>query len=219
MSNLTLSFSRPWNIRQPIVTRYLDERFLDSFMNEGKLRLSSFKAFRRNPDEEKGDLREGFIDMQIQQPNGSHTIAALNGQEAYVLCASIVESQDIAKYFNTNCGFRILDTLKFADIVSHHIPGFVGGIQGMCFYRDCTYIRKNSSESIRNPDDFNKPDEYMKYIEDYTRRHIHDSFFVKHNRYAKQCEFRFVWFASGVERDFIDIVCKDAVNLCERVIV
>ena len=128
MSIVRTGFTRPWEIRVPILTRYLEKEYVELFLMEGKLRLSSFKAFRNNPDEERGDIFEGRASIQISTPNGNHAITGMNGQEAYVLCAGTVDNPNMESSFKTEDGFRILNPLGFADAISRHIPGFVSGI-------------------------------------------------------------------------------------------
>ncbi len=136
MNETTTHFSRPWGIRTPNLTRYMEKQYVDEFFKYGKLRIPSFKRFRNNPDEELGDPFEGRASAQIATPTGSHAISAINGQEAYVLCATTVESQAVEANFRTEYGIRILNSLDFANCISSHISGFVGGLEGLCSYRD-----------------------------------------------------------------------------------
>ena len=83
-----------------------------------KLRFSSFKKFRNNPDEQQGDAAEGRANMKIETPSGNHAILAMNGQEAYVMRGGTVESKSMEASFKTADGFRIINTLAFANAIS-----------------------------------------------------------------------------------------------------
>ena len=216
MNTIRTIFSRPWDIRSPILTRYLETQYVDQFINKGKLRLSSFKAFRSNPDEQKGDISEGRVNMQIGTPNGNHVIVAMNGQKAYVLCAGTVEDKNMKASFKTEDGFRILNTLGFANAISSHIPGFVAGMEGLCCYRKDLLIKKDDNKPISNPDTYSNPEKWAEEHDRYVAEQARETFFVKHIDYAHQGEYRFIWFASGNEEDHIDITCPEGKRFCQR---
>jgi len=205
MGIIKTGFQTPWEVRIPVLTRYLDTEFVDLFFNEGKLRLSSFKSFRNNPDEQRGDINEGRMKLKIRTPQGSNNEVAQNCQEAYVLCAGTVENPTMETSFSTQDSFRITNSLDFADCISRHIPGCNGGMEGLCHYRDHL--------TFSNIDTITTPEESCKFMSG----HLMNSFLLKHNKYAHQGEYRFIWFTSGkLEMDYIDIVCPEALEFCER---
>jgi hypothetical protein len=83
---ITTAFTRPCEIRTPPLTRYLEAVFADEFFNAGKLRISSFSAFRRHPDEQRGDPSEGTAIQEIISPNARHSILGINGQDELRRC-------------------------------------------------------------------------------------------------------------------------------------
>ena len=218
MNEITTQFARPWSIKTPVLTRYMKKQHVDDFFEHGKLRISSFKSFRNNPDEEQGDFLEGRASAQIKTPNGNHAIVAMNGQEAYVLCATTVESQKLESSFSTEAGFRIISTLGFANCISSHIPGFVAGLEGLCSYRDDTAINKKLNADFPPPDSFPNPeiwaDEHDKFVAQQSR----DAFFIKRSKYSHQAEYRFIWFAQGPEKEYIDIICPEAGQFCQPLV-
>ncbi len=115
MSELKFGFSRPWSVRVPTVTRFLDERFVEEFFSTGRLRLATFKTFRNHKDEERCDPNEGRVNAEINTPSANHHILATNGQEAYILCGGLVENPNMEASFSTRFGIRILDPLAFSD--------------------------------------------------------------------------------------------------------
>ncbi|MCH9695210.1 MAG: hypothetical protein K0U72_11940 [Gammaproteobacteria bacterium] len=189
---------------------------MDQFFSDGVLRLSSFKSFRGHKDEQRGDQREGHANVHIETPNGTHTIAGLNGQEAYVLCTSTVESKTLEASFETASGFRITDSLRFAEAISMKIPGFVGGMQGLCSYRDNLVVRKTLDYSVKPPDSNDDPEEWAKDCDRFAGIQIRDSLFLKHQSYSHQCEYRFIWFAIGEETSHIDLNCPAARKFCQK---
>jgi hypothetical protein len=196
--------------------RYLQQEHVDTFFEGGSLRLSSFRKFRKNPDEERGDIFEGRVNMEITSPNAHHAICAINGQEAYILSTSVIESEELKVVFGADSGFRILDPLAFADCVSRQIAGFLGGCQGLCIYRDHIMMQKKDSASMRAPESYASPEEWAGDYEKYISKQAVDAFFVKRAKYSRQGEYRFIWFAQGQEKDYLDIKCPDAIKHCER---
>src|SRR5882672_12517894 len=138
MKRMQISFGRPWSIVHPVVTRYLDGNYAEEFFREGTLRIPSFSAFQENPDEQRGDDMEGRVAAELRGPNINYAIQAWNGQAAFVLCGSLVESEHMKEIFSSKAAIRILDVVGFSDVVSRHVPGFTGGMQGNCIYRDDT---------------------------------------------------------------------------------
>ena len=212
---ITLQFSKPWEIRTPPLVRYLEKEYVDQFFTDGTLRLSSFKAFREHKDEQRKDVREGQANVQIETPEGNHAIAGMNGQEAYVLCTSTVESSELEASFLTESGFRILDSVRFAEAISMQIPGFIGGMQGLCVYRDNLLIRKSLEESVKSPEDYDDPEQWAKDYDRFVGLHMRDSLFLKHRSFSHQSEYRFIWFAIGEEQRHLDICCPAAAELCQ----
>jgi hypothetical protein len=216
MNQLKTVFSRPWSIRLPILTRYLEAKYVDAFFEDGSLRLSSFRKFRKSPDEERGDIFEGRVNMEITIPNAHHAICAISGQEAYVMSTTTVESRKLGASLKSDSGFRILNSLAFADCVSRQIAGFLGGCQGLCIYRDDIVIQKKDSEPMRTPESYSNPEERAADYDKYVSKHIVDAFFLKRAEYSHQGEYRFIWFAQGTEKDHLDVKCPDAIKYCER---
>lgn len=218
MSELSIQFVKPWSIRTPVLTRYMEKKYVDEFFEHGKLRISSFNSFRKNPDEEQGDVFEGRVNAQIKTPNGSHAVVAMNGQEAYVMCATTVESQRLEVSFSTTSGFRIINTIGFANCISSHIPGFVAGLEGLCSYRDDTTIEKELKLDFPPPDLFPNPEVWAKEYDKFVAQQTREGFFIKRSKYSHQAEYRFIWFAQGNEREYIDVVCPEARQFCQPLI-
>jgi hypothetical protein len=218
MNAMQLSFIRQWTIYHPIVTRYLKSEHVDAFFKDGTLRLSPFRLFRENPDEQQGDDREGRIAAELRGPNSRHVVQAVNGQASFVLCGGLVENKGMEASFSTEAAFRILDTVRFADFVSRHIPGFVAGMQGNCIYRDDTILRKKFAHHFEPPVAERDAETWSARQDQLISEQTREGFFIKHLKYAHQNEYRLIWFALGDEsKEPLFVKCPDARNLCERV--
>lgn len=217
MSELKLGFSRPWSVRLPIVTRFLDDqKYVEEFFSTGRLRLSTFGEFRKHKDEQRCDPNEGRVNAEINTPNSNHHVVAISGQEAYVLCGGLVESPTMEAGFSTQYGIRILNPLAFADVVSGRIPGFVGGYQGNCIYRSDVFLHKRSSALLETPADLGGMDKWADDYDAFVAQQTAESFFIKQLKYASQNEYRFIWFAQGYETKELFIDCPEARKFCQR---
>lgn len=214
MAEIPLAFSRPWSFRVPLLTRQMKAEYVDAFFRDGTLRLSSFEVFRQHPDELRRDTQEGRVAMEIEAPNGKTSILGTNGQEAYVICASTVDST--LPHDGSISAFRILDTLGFANAISGQILGFVGGTEGLCSYRDNTMLKKRDPRPIAPPPEGVDPGKWFEEQQRFIGRHSIDAFFVKESRFSHEAEYRFIWFASGDHTDCLDIKCPAALQFCER---
>ncbi len=155
--------------------------------------------------------------MEIDAPNGRLSILGANAQEAYILCASTIETAFAVSPDNDRSAFRILDCLGFADAVSRQIPGFVGGVAGLCSYRDNTMIRKRDTRLIKPPGATENTERWFAEQQSYVGQQAIDAYFMKHSRFAHESEYRFIWFAEGIRREFLDVTCPAALKFCERV--
>jgi hypothetical protein len=118
--------------------------------------------------------------------------------------------------FRTDDGFRILNTLAFADAISRYIPGFIAGVEGLCSYRENLLIQEHDETPIRSPDSFANPEEWGKEYDRYVAEKSVKAFFIKRIKFSHQGEYRFIWFAAGSEKEHIDIICPEARRFCQR---
>ena len=153
--------------------------------------------------------------MEITGPNSRTSVVAINGQEAYVMCASTIQAALPAG--GSMSAFRILDTLGFANAISAQVPGFLGGTEGLCSYRDNTMLRKADPRPFEPPLEGTDVEKWFEEHERHIGKHSVDAFFIKESRFSHEAEYRFIWFASGPYRDYIDIKCPSARQFCERV--
>lgn len=216
MLEMNLAFTRPWTVRLPTLVRQMKAEYVDAFFNDGSLRLSSFETFRRHPDEKRRDGQEGLVAMEVDTPTGSLNILGTCGQGAYIMCTSTVEIP-IREIDGSVSAFRILDTLKFADAISRQIPGFVGGVEGFCIYRNNTMIKKSDPSPMISPSVGVNPDLWFQEQKLRTAKLAVDAYFMKHISFAHEAEYRFIWFAENSRKQFLDIKCPAAIECCERV--
>jgi hypothetical protein len=66
--------------------------------------------------------------------------------------------------------FRITNSLSFADAVSRHIPGCLGGMEGLCSYRENIVLQKHDLRPYRPPESYPDPEAFAKDYDRYVRK-------------------------------------------------
>ncbi|WMJ69215.1 hypothetical protein [Stenotrophomonas sp. 24(2023)] len=212
MSTPTAPSAFPWRVRTPTIIRAMGAPYVDAFFKTGALRISSFEAFRTHPNELRRDEHEGMATMEIHAPQSRLSAVAINGQEAYVLCASLHEPV----LAPGEQGLVIDDTVAFAAAIAGVLPGAIGGTEGPCVYRDDTRYTATDNHAFTPPQDGEDLDAWADRHERVLGRHMQNALFIKHARYAHEREYRMIWFCSGTRQPYIDILCPQAVAFCRR---
>jgi hypothetical protein len=210
-----------WEVRTPIVYRYMEEEYVNAFFETGSLRLSSFANFISSNDAERFDAEEGRTFLVAKTAElGGQTVACWHecGREAYVLCGSTEYSRDLGEAFDEAC-IQINDTRAFAMEIVKCIPDFVDGMEGPCTYQNKKIIEKDVGylplSEIRDSNDPSRLDVRR------MRKWLHrvggvDVYFLKPLRYRKQSEYRFVWRTNSEIAAALTIECPEAIKHCQR---
>lgn len=214
-------FAREWELRQPYVYRYLGKEHTDAFFNEGKIRLSSYERFATHQDEARLDTQEGkgLVTHQHRIGRGQHIEGRIAyGENAYILCGSSRYDKRISEAFpGADSGFRINDTVRFAECISRYVPGFSGGSEGPCLYLPRRIVHRNLGEvdetalhADQSPGsiDLNKLMAFLNHVDG------GDLCYIKHHDYAYQCEYRFIWNIHRKTEGYIDIEVPEACEFC-----
>lgn len=226
MDTISLQTGKPIDIYLPNIYRYMDKEYVDLFFNEGKLRLSSFKKFHQYQDEIRGNKNEGKGAITgIGNSGFQFNVMSDVGKEAYILCGSLLESEQIKKDFDCDSCFRIVRPVEFSVAISNALIGFARSFQGFCNYRS-TRILKKAIEGL-DIKDFTGPEGTIiiggkkgnQRINEILGNGI-DLMFLKEDKYQSQSEYRFIWTINTKfypVHEYIEIDCKEAIQFCERV--
>ncbi len=220
MSILTVHISKPWQIRLPILIRYLESKWIDHFFDSGELMLSSFSKFRKHPDEQRGDVHEGKALLEMDFGGQPLTGIGFFGHDAYVLSTSMIESEDLMKQFpGADSFFRIRDSIAFATSIATVLPGFALGYQGSCIYRPHRTVRRK----VDGPPLFPPPSDAagVERAAHEIQQRVMDAaalepFFDKPIKYSHQGEYRFVWCVGATTQEHIVVKAPEARGFCER---
>ena len=97
------NFGTSFSYRMPQVYRYIDEKYVDSFLSSGELMIGSYDKFRKDDHEERGDSNEGHGRLHAYFNNNLLAyLEAQVGHNAYVLCTSTIFSEEVQNIFNEN---------------------------------------------------------------------------------------------------------------------
>ena len=213
----TVNERRPvWDIRTPVVCRYLDACYVEEFFQYGRIRLSSFAEFAQHKDEQRMDALEGVATLTGMGPAQTTFAQVRAGPNALVLCGSVLESRDLMHVFGVNSYFRITDTIAFSQTIAARLEGYAGGIEGYCHYKGTRVIRRRVPF---DPKDFELNGgglamaDMSRYIAMIAGTEV---YLLKHHDYAHQCEYRFVWKVKNDNPRSLVLECPDAVQFCER---
>lgn len=222
---ITLQTVKPANVKLPNLYRYLETEYIDSFFEKGMLRFGSFLKFRTYPDEIRGDKSEGTGAMVSKTQEGMTLVGSTEaGMDAYILCTSVIESEELMKEFKTNGSFRIKDPLGFSLAVANAIPGFSQAVQGFCNYQDLRLVNKempgmSTKEFTDEQGHLIIGGGLLNRLGGMTGDGT-DLMFLKEKKYQKQAEYRFFWRIDSKFfklQEYADIECKEAIQFCERI--
>lgn len=220
--SVSVQFGSEWKVRRPYLYRYLEKEFVDSFFENGTLRLSSFFAFSKHKDEARLDSSEGKgIVTHVNSEGEGQTIFTVLGLgvNSYVMSTSLHFSPELESDFNTDSGFRINDIFGFCNAISRHIPGFQTGLEGPCFYLEERVLDRDMGridiESWRATPD-SKSLDLGKVSQSLFGMAGDDLCFLKTNIHSRQVEYRLMWNSSIGADSVLDIHCPEARTFCSR---
>jgi hypothetical protein len=215
---ISLPFGQHWQVVRPSVYRYEDQKWINEFFETGRLRLSTFTKFATYPDEIRGDKNEGHdVSYGETRDNKSVVVAHAQGMSSAIFCCSHRLNHQLREGFNRDSAFQIMDTVGFAFEISRQLPGFRGGLEGTCIYRNNRSINRKiniDTEKYRLPDG----NLDMKMIPDLCRElGGPELVLLKHKQYENQQEYRILWELDAVSGEFMDIVAPKARQFCRKV--
>ena len=194
----------------------MDQQYVDEFFDSGRLQLSAFAQFAKHTDEQRLDRSEGSNVLVGQSQDQTIMAVTKHGGQSYVLCASMIESPEIASAFGCTGAFRIKDSTSFGCSIAAVLPRFTEGLEGPCSYQERRWIQRTTppldlGKLNGAPDGLNTMAAHVFGIGG------PDVFFIKHSQFRAQAEYRFIWNVSADVVEPIVVECPEARNFCERV--
>ncbi len=204
----------------PMVFRYLENKYIDQFFEDGTIRLSSFKKFHQHIDEQRGDKSEGNNMVVGNGGEKQFTAMTYSGSDAFVLSTSLMLNEQMYIDFKVDGCFVIEKPFEFMDAIAKKLESFKGVNFGPCLYKPDRIIQRNMPgfdlDSFKSDDDPNNMD-MGKMFNSIQEAGRNDTLFAKTNEYSPQHEYRFLWHTEMEPLpDFIDIKVPEAIEFCRK---
>jgi len=196
------------------VFRYMDEKYVDDFLQNGSLRLSSFKAFSKHSDEKFRDMDEGTNTLCATGDNSTIYTLSKHGGACLILSTSYLGPwSDIPTYKNRSC-FEIVNPWGFATAIADTLPDCVVSVLGTCSYVPSRTITKHIPGH-----DFIKTlnvGGYEAVIRDTETLLQYSPMFRKPTKYQIEQEFRIIWQINNEASEFRDVISPVAAKFCRK---
>ncbi len=187
---------------RPEIYHFMDERFIDEFINNGRLRLSSLNKMREL-EGERGDELEGcfFQEIENERMNLKVLLQSDKNEGVFIFCASLSPLAFNPKG-HSYC-LKITNIEKFAEVVGYELErrGFEieSIVEGPCNYAG----RFEQFTSLQSTNDENEMKQYINKITKISRG---VSLFQKAGKYMCEHEYRIAWYVkNGNLKEHVDL--------------
>jgi hypothetical protein len=196
----------------------MDRQYVDAFLKDGSIRLSSFATFKLHRDEARGDPTEGFAVNFMNDPeNDRHFSAAtFSGVNAYVMSATVRTGPEIDAAFG-DAYVEIFEPVGFCAAIANEIPGCIGVMISQCIYVDNRLLvtggkapKLDELRSEEEPGNISLD----KILAQTASISGPKAFFMKTRKYEWQSEYRFIWETNKFVNTPLDIVLPDLTKFC-----
>ncbi|MDZ7843051.1 MAG: hypothetical protein U5R46_19870 [Gammaproteobacteria bacterium] len=187
------------------VVKMARREHVDAFFRDGSLRLGNFRYYNQYDQEEIGDRQEGSFILVGNCPPTTAFVEIGGGFDNYIYCCFAGEPDpNCLGRFGYDAGMRIRDIAGFTEAVAEKIQS------EKHWYSKCAYSRdKVVVGSVDADFDFGTISSRLLDLTSEAK------YFVKPDKYAHQCEYRFVWKMPGDVTEPLDLKCPEAIQFCE----
>lgn len=190
----------------PIV-KMAQKRYVDSFFNDGTLRLGTYDDFAKQENEEVQDDTEGGFLLIGQYPTVTTMSLVFAGFNQYAFCCYAGEpDRECIEKFEYDDAYIIRDVDGFVRAVAESI-GAESFHYSLCVYSEYKALITENNPGIAM---FGISSDLIEVVG-------MEKYFIKPKRFSHQCEFRFVWSMPENVRAPKVFKCPKAIQFCERV--
>jgi len=196
------------------VYRYMDTEFVDQFFSSGTLRLSSFEAFSRHPDESLRDANEGKNILAALGKDSTMYMVSEHGKTSLIISASYRGPWSPSKLSSGRACCEITNPWGFASAIATSINGCSEAVLGAC-----TYV-PTLSMTLHAPG-YNFAQAHSEGGLEVIQRDAaamlqYSPMFRKLSRHQAEQEFRFVWCLNRPVSEPLTVVCPAALQFCRK---
>lgn len=181
---------------------------VDSFFNDGKLKLGTLRYFQTMENDEARDPEEGLAVLAAR--NASMTLFGriASGFNHYVFCAFDGNpTNDIIERFGYDDAFEIVDAVGFSDVVSKALNARQSQRSKCLYKRHKALVSRLREDYVFNGISAELSSDLADKVQ----------YFIKHARFKHQQEYRFMWEVEEDKTEPLILTCPDAVQYCKRV--
>ncbi len=191
---------------KPII-KMTKRKYVESFRQEGTIRLGTFHEYSKYDHEEIGDNTEGSFLLVGQNDSMTTFFQGGGGFNSYIFCCFTGDpDQNCIERFGYDSYYKIVNPLGFAQALCRGLQAY-----NYCFSQ-CVYSNSREKVIVGEASEFYNP----RQISNQTMLLVNLSkYFVKPNQYAHQSEYRFIFLMKSVVDEPIIIKCPDAVKFCD----
>ena len=194
-----------FNYNIPILYRFIEEKYIDSFMETGVLKLTTFDKCKKLEDENRKDDKEGRSDLYGYDGQYKFQIGFGVGSDVIMLCTSLCSDyQDSnGKIYKKYIEIFDIQGLLFSITEQLKKDGYsiISILFGPCFYSKKEFHKEVSAEKFREKLEKKQSfdwDELTKLTHSITGN---DIYFQKPLDKRNENEFRIIWIVDNLKKD------------------
>jgi hypothetical protein len=193
---------------QSKIVKMSKKEHVDSFFSEGKIQLGTFKYFQTMENEEARDPSEGMSVLAARNSKMTLFGNIGSGFNHFVFCAFDGNpTNDIIKRFGYDDAFEIVNPLGFSNAIKMSI-GAIKEKRSRCIYKKHKALVSELREDYKfNGISANLSSDLAEKVQ----------YFIKHDRFSHQQEYRFIWEVDEDRAEPFIITCPEAIKFCKRV--
>ena len=194
----------------PILYRFIEERYIDEFLDTGRLQISTIPKCRKLENENRRDPTESVYGYVFLDENGSHQLQAKVGENAFVLCASLSQAAYHKKEIKACLELRCIDQLAIEIASQLKLAGFdiCEILSGPCIYAQKMRLidLRGSGESFNSlimaQDEKGQLNVDNKKVDDILGRLGRGAFYTtKELCFMNEHEYRIMWLCQSAVPD------------------
>ncbi|MBO4654847.1 MAG: hypothetical protein J5644_04820 [Bacteroidales bacterium] len=205
----------------PKVYRFVEEKYIDSFFETGKLKLTTFEKCKQLEDANRNDANEGVSVLNGYDGKYRFECKMGVGSDVIMLCTSLCNSYSDSNRIPFGQSIEIFDIqglmIAIAEQLKEKDYNIKGMLYGPCFYSEKEFHGKIDSAAFREKQDVGvfDWDEMIKINQSISGPNI---YFQKPIDKRTETEFRMIWLVDDIKGDEdVFVTIQDPRKYCRKV--
>jgi len=212
--------------KQPIVYRFIEEKYIKDFFDNGNLMISTYSRCKQLESSNRRDEKEGSNTLNGTEDDLKVEMDVEVGEDALILCTSLSKNHVMPDGSKYDACIEIVDINRFVEAITNKLiidrHPVAAALKGPCTYAERIIERELDGNSIRDflektdnttSFDFNLLNQFAAKIG------REDTYFRKEIKNAYEHEYRIVWLLDQEpEEEFYIINVPEAKSFCRKVL-